>query len=112
LIDGGVIGTGFEQQNAPVRILAQARGQNRARRTSAHDDVVILHLRPLLRTAGKFTKYFPGSVDEIRPSRAALNAAARDYHSPVMRIGRCNDRSKVQVLHESTTVKIDEGLTA
>src|SRR5271154_3986897 len=43
VLDRGVVGAGLEQQNVAIRIFAQARGQDRTRRTGANDNIVVLH---------------------------------------------------------------------
>src|ERR1700676_734678 len=43
LLDGGIIRTGLEQQDAAVGVLAQAGGQNGAGGSGATDNVVVLH---------------------------------------------------------------------
>jgi hypothetical protein len=45
LIDGRIIGAGFEQHHAAIGVLAQPGGEDRPGGASTNDDVIVIHDR-------------------------------------------------------------------
>src|SRR6185437_5993789 len=77
LLDGRVIGAGFDQQHTAVGVLAEAGGEHRAGGTRTHHDVIIIHDRLVRFRDGRLLVRSTTGCKRFQPAAGARTESRR-----------------------------------